>query len=400
MFGVLSDPAIYEFENSPPESATWLVGRFARLESRVSPDGTERWLNWVIRLPTGALAGYVQATIARDGSASIAYELASKFWRQGIGSAAVNGMLDELAVTYGVRTFVATLKERNHRSLALLRKLGFARAGAGDPDEIVMRKSVGTTRFEAHMNATTRVALIGDYDSSVPAHLAIPIALQLAGDEAGVSVELDWIPTAQIVDTSRLTDFGGLWCVPGSPYRSMAGALSAIRFARESRRPFLGTCGGFQHAIVEYARNVLGWADAEHAETAPAAARPVITPLACALVEATDSLRFRPGSRIASCYGRDEAAEGYRCRYGLNPEFQTALVSGPLRAGAFDAAEEIRAVELDDHPFFLATLFQPERAALQGKVPPVVAAFVRASAAQAAQQPHAAEGAVRRLGID
>jgi CTP synthase (UTP-ammonia lyase) len=227
------------------------------------------------------------------------------------------------------------------------------------------------------MNATARIGLVGDYDVTIDAHLAIPAALQLAGDEAGVAVEFDWIPTDEIADASRVRDFSGLWCVPGSPYRSTAGALIAIRFARENRRPFLGTCGGFQHAIIEYARNVLGWADAEHAETAPHAARPVIALLACALVEATDSIHFRPGSRIASYYGREQAAERYRCRYGVNPEFQEALVSGPLRVGARDAAGEIRAVELDEHPFFLATLFQPERAAFEKRVPPLVAGFVR-----------------------
>lgn len=229
------------------------------------------------------------------------------------------------------------------------------------------------------MKGAARIGLVGDYDAAIAAHLAIPVALRLAGDEAGVSVEFDWIPTEEIADTSRVKDFSGLWCVPGSPYRSMAGALIAIRFARENRRPFLGTCGGFQHAIIEYARNVLGWADAEHGETAPDAVRPVITPLACALVEATDSIYFRPGSRIASYYGRAQAAERYRCRYGVSREFQEALVSGPLRVGARDAAGEIRAVELDEHPFFLATLFQPERAALEKQVPPLVAAFVRSA---------------------
>ena len=188
------------------------------------------------------------------------------------------------------------------------------------------------------------------------------------------------MPTGEIRDPSRVAAFDGLWCVPASPYRSMEGALLAIQFAREHGRPFLGTCGGFQHAIIEYARNVLGWADAEHAETAPGASRPVIAPLACGLVEATGAVRFRPGSRIEAAYGCDRSTEGYRCRYGLNPEFQATLVSGPLRAGAHDATGETRAVELDGHPFFLATLFQPERAALKGQCPPLVAAFVRASA--------------------
>ena len=140
MFEVLSDPAIYEFENSPPVSAAWLAERFAMLESRVSPDGAQHWLNWVIRLPTGALAGYVQATIAQDHTAQIAYELGSQFWRQRIGSTAVRAMLAELAAAYGVHTFTATLKERNYRSLALLRSLGFERAGSSGSDEVVMCK--------------------------------------------------------------------------------------------------------------------------------------------------------------------------------------------------------------------------------------------------------------------
>jgi ribosomal-protein-alanine N-acetyltransferase len=152
MFTVLSDPAIYEFESSPPQSLEWLERRFARLESRVSTDGEEQWLNWVIRLPSGALAGYVQATIARDRVAHIAYELGSTFWRQRIGSAAVSAVLVELAATYGVRTVAATLKSSNHRSAALLRSLGFSEQLAGalsaiarSADEVVMCKQIAAS---------------------------------------------------------------------------------------------------------------------------------------------------------------------------------------------------------------------------------------------------------------
>ena len=126
MFQVLSDTAIYEFENAPPESQARLEQRFARLESRRSADGHEQWLNWVIRLPSGALAGYVQATVTRESIAYIAYELASKFWRQRIGSTAVDAVLAELGTSYRVNTFVAVLKSRNVRSMAFLRHLGFA----------------------------------------------------------------------------------------------------------------------------------------------------------------------------------------------------------------------------------------------------------------------------------
>lgn len=224
------------------------------------------------------------------------------------------------------------------------------------------------------------IGLIGDYDEFVPAHQAIPLALQLSAELSGIAVEFEWVPTEEVATFARISRFDGLWCVPGSPYRNMDGALTAIRYAREHAVPLLGTCGGFQHVVVEYARNVLGWADAEHAETAANSPRAVITPLACALVEAEGTVKLIPGSRLAAAYGVEETTEGYRCRYGLNPRFQAELVGGPLRAVAHDDAGEVRAVELDVHPFFLATLFQPERAALKGSVAPLITALVWACA--------------------
>ena len=230
------------------------------------------------------------------------------------------------------------------------------------------------------MKRSVKIGLIGDYNSSVPAHQAIPIALQAAADALHIEVGFEWIPTEEIASSDRVCGFDGLWCVPGSPYRNMDGALLAIRYARESATPFLGTCGGFQHAVIEYARNVLGWADADHAETAPNAARAVISQLACALVETTGVVRPYSGTRIAAAYGITEVTEGYRCRYGLNPEFLSALVAGPLHASADDATGEVRAVELDGHPFYVATLFQPERAALKGESAPLVVSFINACA--------------------
>lgn len=228
------------------------------------------------------------------------------------------------------------------------------------------------------MSKNVLIGLIGDYSESVPAHRAIPVALRLAGETCGVKTGCEWIPTEQATSEKIFIHFDGLWCVPASPYRSMEGALEGIRFAREMGVPFLGTCGGFQHAIVEYARNVLGWPEADHAETAADSKRPVISPLACALVEATGVVRLRPGSRIARAYGAQEVTEGYRCRYGLNPKFRAELLAGPLKVVAEDYAGEVRAIELEGHPFFVATLFQPERVALKGNRAPLVEALVRA----------------------
>jgi RimJ/RimL family protein N-acetyltransferase len=145
MFAVLCDPAIYEFEGEPPPSVEALAAAYRRKESRRSPDGSQVWLNWVVRLPGGDLAGYVQATVMPGGYSYIGYEFSSRYWRRGIASAAVGAILRELGREYHVHQLVAVLKKSNHRSQGLLTKLGFMEAppdqGAKfepEPDELVM----------------------------------------------------------------------------------------------------------------------------------------------------------------------------------------------------------------------------------------------------------------------
>jgi CTP synthase (UTP-ammonia lyase) len=227
------------------------------------------------------------------------------------------------------------------------------------------------------MTTTPRIALIGDYNAEAKAHQAIPRALKLAHDDDR-GCEWTWIHTSTLLDdpATQLAGFDGLWCVPASPYANTRGALAAIRFARLTGRPFLGTCGGFQHALLEYAEAVWGVAQPAHAEIDPAAADPVIAPLACSLVERSGEIRFEQGSRLAAIYGANTAIEKYHCRYGLSSGYADRLASGPLRVSARDAEGEVRAIELDGHPFFFATLFQPERSALTDRTHPLVCAFV------------------------
>ena len=161
MFAVLSDPAIYEYENEPPPSLEWLRARFARLESRVSADGREQWLNWVIRILPSALAylpgasasavliGYVQATVRADHRAAIAYELASAYWGRGLARRAVDAMIGELVQHYRVRLLTAVLKRDNLRSRRFLERLEFAPGvpailgvGAIEPDEVLMYREI------------------------------------------------------------------------------------------------------------------------------------------------------------------------------------------------------------------------------------------------------------------
>lgn len=170
---------------------------------------------------------------------------------------------------------------------------------------------------------TVRVGLIGDFDPNVVAHQAIPRALRLSAERLGISVDPTWKHTSTLgADMSaQLDKFAGIWCVPASPYANTEGALAAIRYVRESRRPFLGTCGGFQHVLLEYARNVLGRAEADHAETSPDAAMPLISRLTCSLVEQRGKVTFSKDSRLRTVYGADHAEEGLcghraRARHG------------------------------------------------------------------------------------
>lgn len=224
-----------------------------------------------------------------------------------------------------------------------------------------------------------RIALVGDVNPDVIAHKAIPLAIDDAAAVLALTVEYEWLATRDIQSADALSGFDAVWVVPASPYQNADGAFIAIRHARENGLPFLGTCGGFQHAIIEYARNILGWEDAAHAET-DSEGRMVIAPLACSLVEKSDVIELRPNTLIAKAYGRESIEEGYHCNYGIAPEFAAGLEAGPLRVSGWDEEGEIRAVELTTHPFFVATLFQHERNALAGRPAPLVHAFLRAAA--------------------
>jgi len=229
---------------------------------------------------------------------------------------------------------------------------------------------------------TIHIGLIGDLNPDVTAHRAIPRALALAAEAGECQAEPVWLATDKIRvgDREQFEQFDGLWCVPASPYASMDGALWAIHFARENGLPFLGTCGGFQHALVEFARNVAGLNNADHAESNPDAELKLVAPLACSLVEQSGEIHLEAGSFIRAICGGETLTETYHCRYGLNPAFQQAVQRDGLRFVGFDAGGEVRVLELQGHPFFVATLFQPERSALQEHSHPLIRAFIQACA--------------------
>src|SRR3954468_19108609 len=139
--------------------------------------------------------------------------------------------------------------------------------------------------------ATMRVGIIGDYNPEYGLHVATQDALRHAG------MEPEWLATEIDHDYSG---YNGLFCSPGSPYKSLEGALRGIQYARENGVPFLGTCGGFQHAVLEFARNVMGFADAAHAESDPYASVLFITRIACSVAGKVMPVVIAPGSLAAA----------------------------------------------------------------------------------------------------
>lgn len=236
---------------------------------------------------------------------------------------------------------------------------------------------------------TPRIALVGDRSPSVVAHTRIPLLLDALAERDRLVLDAYWIPSEE-AGGDAVRGFDAVWVVPGSPYRSEAGALAAVRTAREHGIPFLGTCAGFQHALLEFARGVCGIAGARHTENEPEPGGTegdeiLIAPLACSLVGHEGRLRTVPGSLAEQLLGSRETVERYHCGYGPVPGLLPRLEAAGMRFTAHDPQGAARVAELPGHPFYLATLFQPELAG-DGTVPhPYIRALAEAALTRAAQ---------------
>ncbi len=226
--------------------------------------------------------------------------------------------------------------------------------------------------------ASLKIGIIGDYDAAFPPHPQTDYALQHIERALGIEICGQWIPTNEM---HEYRSFNAFWCAPGSPYKSLDGALKGVRFARENRVPLLGTCGGFQHVVLEYARNVMGIEDAAHAEYDPYASNFFIQPLSCSLRGKSMPIQMDADSLAARIYGCTSAVESYYCNFGLNPDYQETLHNEGLRISAWDEQNEVRIVELPDHPFYLATLFVPQSRSTERAPHPLIRAFVKAALA-------------------
>jgi CTP synthase (UTP-ammonia lyase) len=209
------------------------------------------------------------------------------------------------------------------------------------------------------------IAALGDRNPAYLTHREIDATIAL-------EPRIRWVAT----DDARIDGFDAVWVVPGTPYRDEDAVMAAIRFAREEAMPILGTCGGFQQMAVEYARNALGITGAAHAETDPEGETIIVGALACSLVGEERTVVPVAGTRLAAICGTEPFTGFHFCNYGLAADLPGLQVS----AHAEDAGVE--AFELPDHPFYLATLFQPQVGTSErGVLHPVLQALLSAAGA-------------------
>lgn len=231
-----------------------------------------------------------------------------------------------------------------------------------------------------------RIGVVGDYQPNYAPHTAIDTAVKhaLAAESSLPPIALHWLATsdAEQIPDEELATFAGWWIAPGSPYRSINGALRVIRYAREHDIPLLGTCGGYQHVFLEYARNVVGFADAAHAEYDPYASDLFITALSCSLVGQTMAVMLRDGTTAARLYPSSTVSERYYCNFGLNLDHLPALTAAGLVGSGTDHDGEPRILELTGLRYYLATLFVPQTSSTPEAPHPLISGLLHAAATQ------------------
>ncbi len=228
------------------------------------------------------------------------------------------------------------------------------------------------------MSSLIKLGIIGDYDGR-PGHIATEDTIKHCADKLGLELEATWVPTETLLEgvEDKLNSFDGIWCAPGSPYQSMLGALNGIQYARENNVPFLGTCGGFQHAAIEFARNVLQIRELQSDDFDPYSPNIVISALSCSLVQQTRNIFLKPGTIIQEIYGGvSEITEKYNCNFGLNKELQAQLDLHGLKNAGTDENDEVRILVLEHKDFFVGTLFQPQLSSTKDNPHPLILAYL------------------------
>lgn len=236
------------------------------------------------------------------------------------------------------------------------------------------------------------VALVGKYIQLHDAYLSVVEALKHGGIYARTTVHIKWVDSETVTKDNVadiLGDIDGVLVPGGFGSRGIEGKITAIQYARENQIPFLGLCLGMQLAIVEYARNVIGYSDAHTVEFDPDTTHPVIAlmPDQNGIVDIGGTLRLgsypcilAKDSLAYQLYGNETIHERHRHRYEVNNDFRDALVAGGLRlSGISPDGRIVEMCEIPSHPFFVATQAHPEFKSRPNRPHPLFKGFVEAA---------------------
>ncbi len=252
------------------------------------------------------------------------------------------------------------------------------------------------------------IAIVGKYVTLKDAYLSVIEALKHGGFHNGARVNLTWVPSDELISGGVEEILGradGIVVPGGFGIRGVEGKVEAIRFARESKIPYLGLCLGLQCAVIEYARNVCGLEGANSSEFDPKTPHPVIDllPEQEGVVDMGGTMRLGgypcdilPGSLAEHCYGESLIHERHRHRYEVNPSYHRVLQEhGMVFSGMSPSRRLVEIIELPDHPYFIAGQFHPELKSRPTRPHPLFREFVGAALARrqgALQEPLAISG--------
>jgi len=250
------------------------------------------------------------------------------------------------------------------------------------------------------------IAMVGKYVQLRDAYLSVVEALKHGGFANQVRVRIQWVDAEQLSEEtapSLLNGVDGIVVPGGFGYRGIEGKIVAIKYARENGIPFLGLCLGLQCAVIEFARNVCGLKGANSTEFDEETRHPVIALMdeQRRVVQKGGTMRLgaypcflKPGTKIAEIYGTQLVYERHRHRYEVNPRYHETLEKhGLTLCGISPDGKLVEAIELTDHPFFVATQFHPEFKSRPNRPHPLFAAFIAAALRQKERIPSAAVAA-------
>lgn len=277
-----------------------------------------------------------------------------------------------------------------------IKKLGLQ--CAAEPDLTDWKEMVHALR---HPKQVVKIALVGKYVELHDSYISVNEALKHGGIATRSKVDIHWIDseTLEAPDcdlNAVLGDMDGILVPGGFGSRGIEGKIKAVHFARTNGVPYLGICLGMQVAIIEFARNVLGFADANSAEIDPATTHPVIDilPEQKDVQEMGGTMRLgqypcvlNPESKSFQLYQSSMIYERHRHRYEVNNDYRDDLSkNGMLLAGTSPDNHIVEMVELPDHPWFVAAQFHPEFKSRPNKPHPLFRGFVTAAAERHAKK--------------